>query len=248
VRPGPADAGPESHPADLRSQDTFPQCPRVTGLLLRVPLVTHRPTFVGFSSEQGPRNGVNTGEKLVTGGVDQKVDQSAILALAATPPKTKKARYCRLFRWSECTDLNRGPLVPQTSALTRLSYTPTMGGYYHRWLAACKLRGLERPSFRSPEWRDGSRAQHDGQVAQHADGHDRAPGVLGNAKVLADGGSHDQCCESAEEPGGPGDEASRGGRVSAHVHAPAHNETNPRHRPKTSQAFLETDAPFQFVF
>ena len=40
----------------------------------------------------------------------------------------KKARCYGLFKWSECTDLNRGPLVPQTSALTRLSYTPTWAG------------------------------------------------------------------------------------------------------------------------
>lgn len=38
----------------------------------------------------------------------------------------KKARRYGLSCWSECTDLNRGPLVPQTSALTRLSYTPMM--------------------------------------------------------------------------------------------------------------------------
>ena len=38
--------------------------------------------------------------------------------------KINKDRQLPILRWSECTDLNRGPLVPQTSALTRLSYTP----------------------------------------------------------------------------------------------------------------------------
>jgi hypothetical protein len=80
--------------------------------------------FVKVSADQHAQNGMSIGKKLATLGVDQKVDQRPFVAESTNSPTTKKARVYGLFGWSECTDLNRGPLVPQTSALTRLSYTP----------------------------------------------------------------------------------------------------------------------------
>ena len=47
---------------------------------------------------------------------DQFRDHFGIFALIGRPPEKKKARGYGLFKWSECTDLNRGPLVPQSLA------------------------------------------------------------------------------------------------------------------------------------
>jgi hypothetical protein len=44
---------------------------------------------------------------------DQFRDHFGIFAPIGRSPEKKKARGYGLFKWSECTDLNRGPLVPQ---------------------------------------------------------------------------------------------------------------------------------------
>src|ERR1700729_3419763 len=58
-----------------------------------------------------------------------------------------------IFCWSERRDLNSGPPVPQTGALTGLRYAPNIGPHYsHRGLAPqhaparrCRTAGLAAP-------------------------------------------------------------------------------------------------------
>jgi hypothetical protein len=42
----------------------------------------------------------------------------------------KKNMTLQLVNWSERRDLNSGPPVPQTGALTGLRYAPNIGPYY----------------------------------------------------------------------------------------------------------------------
>ena len=59
---------------------------------------------------------INITKKLARSGVDQNVDHEPQIGFTSNYVQKKKARVCGLFRWSECTDLNRGPLVPQNLA------------------------------------------------------------------------------------------------------------------------------------
>ena len=54
---------------------------------------------------------------------DPTADNTDIYAFALHKAPAK----LKTFRQSGCPDLNRGPLVPQTSALTRLRHTPYAG-------------------------------------------------------------------------------------------------------------------------
>ena len=95
------------------------------GQVFREPKCQANPVFVTFIDGQAPQCLINIESKAHALGVDQIVDHAANFSFILSYPEMKKACFHRLSCWSECTDLNRGPLVPQTSALTRLSYTPT---------------------------------------------------------------------------------------------------------------------------
>ena len=56
---------------------------------------------------------INIGPKCHALGVGHSVDHGGKLVSTSNCPTMKKARCCGLSCWSECTDLNRGPLVPQ---------------------------------------------------------------------------------------------------------------------------------------
>ena len=60
-----------------------------------------------------PQTLIKIGPKRHALGVDHRVDHGPKLASMSSYQGSKKARCCGLFCWSECTDLNRGPLVPQ---------------------------------------------------------------------------------------------------------------------------------------
>ena len=91
---------------------------------LPVPSVTPRPgcreskfltnpVFVTLFDGATQQCLINIGPKAHSLGVDQIVDHERHFVFKQRYHYKKKACFHRLFCWSECTDLNRGPLVPQ---------------------------------------------------------------------------------------------------------------------------------------
>jgi len=80
------------------------------------------PVFVSIFDDQSPQCLINIGQKAHALGVDQIVDHERPFSFTPRYRYKKKACFHRLSWWSECTDLNRGPLVPQSRV---------------RWFARC---------------------------------------------------------------------------------------------------------------